>query len=51
MTRIIALMALTALGLPGAPFYEPFHDSPQRALRSVTMRCARSARMAGGRLT
>jgi hypothetical protein len=26
MTRIIALTALTALGSPGEPFHEPFHD-------------------------
>jgi hypothetical protein len=26
MTRVIALMALTALGLPGEPFHEPFHE-------------------------
>jgi hypothetical protein len=26
MTRIIALTALTALGLPGGPFHEPFHE-------------------------
>src|SRR6516164_3980033 len=38
MTRIIALMALTALGLPGAPVHQPVHDQPQRALRSVTIR-------------
>ena len=25
MTPVIALMALTALGLPGEPFHEPFH--------------------------
>ena len=42
MTRIIALTALTALGLPGEPFHEPFHEPLQRALRSVTMRRARS---------
>ena len=42
ITRIIALMALTALGLPGEPFHEPFHDPPQRPLRSVTMRRARA---------
>ena len=28
MTRVIALAALTALGLPGEPFHEPFHDLP-----------------------
>ena len=26
MTRIIALMALTAPGLPGAPVHQPVHD-------------------------
>ena len=26
MTRIIALTALIALGLPGEPFHEPFHE-------------------------
>ena len=25
MTRVIALMALVALGLSGTPFHEPFH--------------------------
>ena len=25
MTRLIALTALTVLGLSGAPFHEPFH--------------------------
>jgi hypothetical protein len=29
-------MALTTLGLPGAPFHEPFHDPPRQAVRSVT---------------
>jgi hypothetical protein len=42
MTPVIALMALTALGLPGEPFHEPFHDPPQRPLRSVTIRRARA---------
>jgi hypothetical protein len=35
-------MALTALGLPGAPVHEPVHDPLQRALRSVTTRRAGS---------
>ena len=42
MTRNIALMALTTLGLSGEPFHEPFHDPPRRALRSVIMRRAGS---------
>jgi hypothetical protein len=43
MTRKMALVALTALGLPGGPVHEPVHDPPQRALRSVTMCRASSA--------
>ena len=35
MTPVIALMALTALGLPGGPFHEPFHDP---ATASATQR-------------
>ena len=42
MTPVIALTALTALGLPGEPFHEPFHDPPQRPLRNVTTRRARA---------
>jgi hypothetical protein len=29
MARVIALMALTALGLSGAPVHEPVHAGPQ----------------------
>ena len=43
MTRNIALTALTTLGSSCEPFHEPFHDRPQRALRSVTIRRASSA--------
>ena len=38
MTRVIALMALTALGLSGAPVHEPVHSRGPMSIRSATVR-------------
>jgi hypothetical protein len=38
MTRIIALMALTTLGLPGAPVHEPVHGRANTTANSATHR-------------
>ena len=38
MARVIALMALAALGLSGDPFHEPFHDRGPRAKRGPSSR-------------
>ena len=58
MTRIITLTALAALGLPGDPFHEPFHEpttagatqryhapgtpQPERLTRQRAQQCART---------
>jgi len=38
MTRIIALTAVTALGLSGAPVHEPVHAEAPMSSRPVTVR-------------
>ena len=38
MTRIIALTAVTALGLSGAPVHEPVHGRAPMSSRPVTVR-------------
>ena len=38
MARVIALMALAALGLTEAPVHEPVHDHHSERLKSITER-------------
>jgi hypothetical protein len=42
MTRVIALMALVALGLSGGSFHEPFHAECRRRSMTVTERSDRN---------
>jgi hypothetical protein len=48
MTRVIALMALAALGLAEAPVHEPVHGRRQTISVVVTQRSARSNTGEGG---
>ncbi len=41
MTRVIALMTLAALGLPGAPVHEPVHAGDRQYPTIVTERNGR----------
>ncbi len=43
MTRVIALMALAALGLSEAPVHEPVHGSRQATSVVVTQRIGRDS--------
>jgi hypothetical protein len=51
MTRVIAVTALAALGLPGAPFHEPFHaEALCPVIVLLCVNAAESAARSGGKV-